>query len=127
MQDLEYVSIIPATQEIVDRLVAPAARADGSAVFNATQVVIKNKEVVGYLSIGAVPTTLCWLHKTKMQVRDSLAVNSFIENYVRNVCNSNIVIFPCHKSSPLYEYMTRVGYVASPEDVMFYKDLTKTI
>ncbi len=119
------LDIIPATQELVDKLVYPAAKADGAqGVFNATQVVVKNNEVVGYLSIDAVPTVLCWLHKTKMQARDSMFVKTFVENHVRNTCKSNIVIFPCPRTSPLFPYLSKLGYSECPGDVVFLKNLT---
>ncbi len=120
-----FLHIIPATQDLVDRLVVPAAKADGVVgVFCATQVLVKNNEVVGYLSINAVPTVLCWLHKTKMYIRDSIAVGSFIENYVQNVCNSNLVIVPSPSNGPLSKYLKRVGYAECEGDVVFMKNLT---
>jgi hypothetical protein len=122
------IDIIPATQDLVDRFVYPAAKADGAqGVFNATQIILKDDEVVGYLSINAVPTILCWLHKTKMHASDSFIVKMFFENYVRNVCGSDIVILPCPQSSPLYPYMTKLGYSECPGDVLFIKNLQKNV
>ena len=100
--------IIPATSENIEAAIA-AAKADDHGTCGITDVVMKDGEIVGHLSIGGVPQVLLWLDRKKTNPRDSLFTMNFYESIaMRNGWKTLIV--PCAEDSPLEPYLERVGY-----------------
>jgi hypothetical protein len=118
-----FLHIMPASQQLVEDYVYPEAEKDHHGVINATQVVVKDGEVIGYLSIGAVPAVYMWLHTKKTMPRDTQVIVSFIESHVLATTGNDKLIMPCQSSSPLYPYLARVGYIESDYDHVFFKNL----
>lgn len=103
-------------------LLDAAAAADGHGVFLPSHIVTKNKEIVGFLSIGQAPSVFTWLHTKKMNTRDTLGVLSFYESFI--ACSgARIVTVPCMTDSPLHPYMEKFGYRAVCPTTLFVKSL----
>jgi hypothetical protein len=97
-----------------------AAHADNHSVVRPTHIVRKDEGIIGYLSIGVLPTVLLWMDTKRAKVRDSLAVITFYENLV---APSGGVIIPVQSKSPYYPLMEQAGYEKAGDGTIFLKGL----
>lgn len=103
------------------QLVLDAAKADGGhGVFLPTDVVMKNGEIVGAISMGSVPLIMAWMHSTKVSPRDTLQIWQTVEGVQRRLGVPGIVI-PCQKTSPFHPVMERMAYLNLGTYDLFYK------
>ena len=86
------------------------AKADSHSVVFPTHVVEHGQQMIGYISLGAVPTVLVWLDSSRATIRDSMAVSNFFENMVSANGGTSIML-PCNDNSPFRPYIEQVGYV----------------
>ena len=59
------------------------------------------EELVGYLSIGAVPVVNVWMDSKKLKVRDSLTMLGQLEA-IMNHSGMDAYFLPCAEKSPYY-------------------------
>ncbi len=86
------------------------AIADNHAVIAPTHIIERNSQMLGYLSVGVIPTVIIWLDTDRANIRDSLAAMDFWENAVADRGGANVII-PCSEKSPFRSYVEKVGYV----------------
>lgn len=123
--DSHKILITPYLPSDADSLYT-AAQADNHGVAAPTHIVHKNRNTVGYLSIGVVPTVLLWLNSKQCLIRDSLEVVSFYETYLKQH-NVTGFLLPVPATSPMQPYVEKVGYqLASPNSMIYYKQLLPT-
>jgi len=118
----DFVKIVPATQWMVDNIIAKSLQSRGVGCWNITHGVFKGNKHLGQLSIGAIPLATLWLNE-EAKVRDSHVVAQFIENYVVSVLNQENVIVLSEPTCKLYPYLQRVGYEPTPYNKVYIKDL----
>ena len=92
--------------EVLQKLVA----ADKHALIAPSHVVERGNYMIGYLSVGVVPTVLVWLDSDRASIRDSMAVMNFYENAVIDRGCQQVIV-PCNDKSPFRPYIENVGYV----------------
>ncbi len=97
------------------------AAADNHAVIAATHIVERDYQMLGYLSVGAVPTVIVWLDSGRANIRDSMAAMNCWENILVDRGGTNVII-PCNDKSPFRPYVEKVGYVDMKVG-MFIKNL----
>jgi len=85
------------------------AKADNHKVILPTHVVIKNGEIVGYISHGAVPTVHMWMDSKKMKARDSVVVLNAAELIARER-KHKLMCVPCSEVSPYKDVMGADGF-----------------
>jgi hypothetical protein len=61
-----------------------------------------------YLSIGVVPTVLCWQHSQKVGPLDSLRLLGHLEGSLRQFKQ---ICIPCDPESPYNKLLPKAGYV----------------
>jgi len=86
------------------------AAADRHEVVLPSHVVERDHQMIGYLSVGVIPTVIVWLDSDRANVRDSMAVMTFYENAISDRGGSHVII-PCSEKSPFRPYIENVGYV----------------
>lgn len=109
------------TPEELQRLIA-AAKEDDHGVFGATHVIVKNDEIVGYLSAGSIPSMIVWLHTQKTDKFDAEKLMEFYENGLR-FQGAQFVMVPVPLKSPFHPFMERLGYVKLEDATIFVKGL----
>ena len=102
-------------QELRER----AAR-DDHVVLAPTHVVEKGGEIVGYLSIGAIPIVNVWMDSTQMGPRDSVAVLGQLDA-VMDYAGQPAYYMPCDKGSPFYPVMDKLGFGSLMETEIFVR------
>lgn len=104
----QFVRVRPVRPEDIERL-QHAASEDNHRVLAPTHVVTKSDEIVGYLSLGAVPVVHVWMDTKKVKVRDTLAVLTTMENIASNK-GWGLICLPCSDQSPYLPFMDKFGY-----------------
>jgi hypothetical protein len=99
------------------------AAADNHKVVAPTHVAMKNGEVVGYLSHGAIPTVLVWFDTKKVSAGDSTQLIVKMEEIAMSKGYPAIAV-PCSESSPYFPYMPKFGYHDLAQMHMFVRQLT---
>lgn len=90
-------------------LVAQRALADDHAFAFATHAVIKDGDIAGAWSLGAVPLVLVWHDRKRMGAADSLSIHKQVQAVMRDR-GTPVYMVPCNPDSPLHPYMQRVGF-----------------
>lgn len=119
MIDQPLIEIVQADASMMDELQKNAA-ADNHGVLQSTHVIKKNGEIVGFLSIGAIPTVHMWMDSKKTGVKDSIVM----EKFFMNECKKNgakFVVVPVPSHSPYAPLMEKAGYHKLSYDQMWLK------
>lgn len=119
--DNPLLQIRPATPDCLEKL-TQAAQEDNHAVLWPTDVLSKNGQVVGYVSIANMPAVHMWLHTQKVNVRDSMTVFSYINGLLARQGVKHYWL-PCQTKSPLFPFVERVGFHSTDYDHLFIGDL----
>lgn len=119
----QIARVRPAMQEDLSRIEA-AARADGCEVLYPTHYVEKNKEVVGYISLGVIPMVAAWLDSKKVKARDSIQLASFVDDAM-TLRGVQIYSMPIHSDSPAIPYFSQIGCIDAGQHTLFLKSSTK--
>lgn len=117
----QYAHLEPCnTQDKFERIVQ-LAREDSHDVINPTDVVMKNGEIVGYMSIASSPIIVGHFSTVKMHARDSFMLVNIAEHIVRRTGSAN-VIWPIGKESPFHQYFEKAGYKKLANVDLFVKE-----
>lgn len=114
------LSTIQSADEI-QRLVTAAAE-DDHIVVAPTHIVIKNDEIVGYASLGAIRMVNVWVHSKKVNKFESVRLLNEAENILR-AGGAGVVCMPCAEHSPFRPYMQRLGYTPLGQAAYCLKNL----
>ena len=117
-----FTRIIPATQWMVDNIIAKSKSSTGVGCYNITHGVFKDNQHIGHLSIGAVPLVTLWMTE-QAKARDTQAAVQFAENYVVSILNLDNMIVLSEPTCKLAPYIERVGYEKLPYNQVHIKDL----
>lgn len=101
--------LVPLTTVEQFKTLETAAREDGHGICAPTHLVVKRGEVVGYVSVCAVPMINVWLHTKKVKGRESAYVLNMAENLAA-AAGHNMVCVPCGPGSPFAPFINQVGY-----------------
>ena len=89
-----------------------AAHADRHSIAAVTQIIEKAGEMVGYISLDALPLAVVWFHSEKMKARDSYEAVKWIEwAMAQKKTRPQALCVPCNVLSPLLPYMPKLGYL----------------
>jgi len=106
------------------RVLEAAAKVDGHGVIAPTHIVEKDQTIVGYYSLGCVPTIFSWMDKDRVTQRDSLTTLSLAENELAlRVGQGSLICIQCQKDSPFHDVLTGLGYESVGEATIFIKKL----
>ena len=94
---------------------------DNHDVVNPTDLVIKNGEIVGYMSIASSPMVMGHFSTKKMHARDSFSLIQIAEHVVHRMGSKN-VLWPIGKDSPFHKYFTEMGYKKLATVDLFVKE-----
>jgi hypothetical protein len=87
-----------------------AARADGHALLAPTHAVLRDRQVIGYVSILAMPVVHVWMDSNAAGVRDSLSMLAQAEAIVRDRGAKHYYL-PCQQESPFFPLLEKAGFV----------------
>lgn len=122
----DHLTIRPAALHDIP-LIHEAAARDKHGVAAPTHVVIKNDEIVGYLSMCVVPTVLLWLDSKKCAASNTVAVQHYIDEYMQQHKQLGYLV-PIPDDSPARPFMSRLGFkLASPNTSIFFKSLSNEL
>lgn len=96
------------------------AKDDGHAALAPTNVVWKDNQIVGCVSIAAIPLIIPWMHTKLTTPRDSVNVMTVVEGLLRNGGATRWAM-PCVASSPYFKFMESFGYSNCGLTTLFIK------
>ena len=114
-----YPSLRLIKEEEIEQLIEKAAK-DDHQVVAPTHVIEKDGEIVGYMSIDAVPTVHSWFDSKVLKVRDSAVVDL----QLKAIMNNNGIehyFMPCASISPFRTVMESAGYKKLYDSTIFIK------
>lgn len=91
-------------------------------IIHATNILERGGELIGYISIGSMPSVHMFFDKNKATPHDYLTAMSYWEGAL---AANNVEAFwlPCESTSPLMQYVEKLGYIKSNFDNVFAKKL----
>jgi len=103
------------------RLVEAAAK-DDHLVIAPTHVMMRGEEIIGYLSLGALPVVQAWFDSKSGHVLDSLKMIEMGEAIfdTQGVKQFAVGVQP---NSPFAPHMARLGFVELGQTVLWHKTL----
>lgn len=90
------------------RAVGEAARANGDSMAWPTHSVRRGGEIIGGVSIAAMPLILLWHHGEKVQARDSIHLIHLYESIIETKGFPSVIV-ACRKESPYRQHMVKLG------------------
>lgn len=97
------------------------AREDDHDVINPTDLVVKNGQIVGYMSIASTPVAIGHFSTKSMHARDSFNLIQVAEHIVHRMGSKNMV-WPIGKESPFHKYFVDMGYRKLANVDLFVKE-----
>ena len=110
------ISIRPFRPEDDAELRANAEK-DGHSVWFPNWVLVKEKRIVGYLSINQLPLILSWQDSKAMGPSDSLEEIGFIKGAL---CGFKNFCIPCDPESPYMRFLPKAGFVPYTKPVHLF-------
>jgi hypothetical protein len=110
------------SEEKRQTLSAAALDDGGHGVFYPTDVIVKNGEMVGWLSVGFIPTCYLWLSTKHLTARDSVNILQVIEGVQRRL-GAPALVMPCKPTSPFRPVMGKLGFQQGDNLDFFWKQL----
>ena len=123
METSALLNIRPACVENIKPLVEAAAE-DNVHVIRATNVLEREGRIIGYLSIGNMPSVHMWFSKQHATKRDYLTAVSFYEGALAQQGVQDFWL-PVESTSGLFPFVEKLGYAKSNFDNVFVKQLIK--
>lgn len=99
-----------------------ALEEDNVHVIRATDILQRDGQIVGYLSIANIPCVHMWFRKKKAVMHDYLTAMAHFEGVLAKNQVQDFWL-PCESTSPLLKFIPEAGYVKSNFDNMFIKQL----
>lgn len=106
----QFASLQPFKNKDELQRVIQLAAEDQHTVINPTDVVMKNGQIAGYLSIANTPIVIGHFSTRIMRARDSFNLIHVAEHVVRRSTGAANVVWPIGESSPFYKFFPEMGY-----------------
>jgi hypothetical protein len=121
MTSSALLQIRPSTKGLLARLIANA-KENNVQVIHATDILERGGEIIGYVSIGSMPTVHMYFDPRKAVHQDYLTAMAYWEGVLaRNQIHD--FWLPCESTSKLLPFVEKLGYTKTPLDNMFFKHL----
>ena len=101
---------------------AHVAGADKHVLVRPTHIIEREKddELLGYVSVGAVPMVVMYMRPNTAKARESFQVEQECERLVA-ASGAPFLCMPCAMTSPFYKYLPRLGFTSFGLHDMFMK------
>lgn len=118
----ERARLVPIRDNETVKRLFEAARADDHMVIAPTHVMLRGTEIIGYLSLGAMPVVQSWFDSKTGHVLDSLKMIEMGEVVMasQGVTAYQVAV---SESSPFAPHMERLGYKPVGKTVLWQKQI----
>ena len=99
-----------------------AAKADNHQVLAPTHVMLRGDQIIGYLSLGGIPTVQAWFDTQSGHVLDSLKMIEMGEAILASQGAPGFCVM-VSKDSPFFPHMQRLGFEPVMETTFWKKKL----
>lgn len=105
----ERARLVPLKDNATARRLFEAAAADDHTVIAPTHVMVRGEQIIGYLSLGAMPVVQSWFDSKSGHVLDSLKMIEMGEAVIASQGASAYQV-AVSENSPFAPHMERLGY-----------------
>lgn len=105
----QFASLQPIKSKDQLQWIIQLAAEDQHNVINPTDLVVKDGEIVGYMSIANTPMVVGHFSTKVLKSRDSFNLIHIAEHIVKRTAGQNVV-WPVGINSPFYKYFPEMGY-----------------
>lgn len=111
-------------KQLSERLAAlnEGAAADQHVAIAPTHLVMKGEQVVGYGSLGGMPTMHVWMDTRHTNALDSVRMLEHAEVAWREKGVRHVLV-PCSENSPFAPHMERLGFRRLGPTVLYVKEI----
>lgn len=111
-------------QQLANQLSAlnECAAADQHVAIAPTHLVLKGEQVVGYGSLGGMPTMHVWMDTRHTNALDSVRMLEHAEVAWREKGVRHVLV-PCSENSPFAPHMERLGFRRLGPTVLYVKEI----
>jgi hypothetical protein len=92
-----------------------------------THVACNDNGIIGSASVGVIPFVSFWADSKAAKIRDTMAMiqcaEAVLAERAKLGLNPNLGIVACRKESPMYKYMTKLGFSQLAPVELFLKGL----
>lgn len=118
---MDFLIIKPVTSAAEVQAIQEAAKADprGHYPVCPTHYALRGGEIVGSLSVCAMPVSGIWSHSEKMGARGTAELVNIARNLAHAVSGGKKVVTLCAESSPIFPHMEPLGFKKLGSTVLF--------
>lgn len=100
-----------------------AAKEDNHVPTYPTHTVLCDGEIVGVMCINSIPVSTFWASSTKLNARKTFELINFCKT-MGNLASGKPIVTWCPKDSPIYPYMTKLGFKEHITTTHFIQEVT---
>ena len=119
---IDFLIVRPVLSEETLLAVRAAAAADPRGHYPACPThyaTMRDGEIVGSLSVCAVPVSGIWSHSVKMNARRTAELVNIARNLAHAARPGQKVVTMCAETSPIFPHMEAMGFVNIGKTVLF--------
>ena len=106
---LNFINVVPLATEKDRQILMAAAKEDHHVPLYPTHAVMKGNEIVGSLSIVAIPIVAAWMHTKKISHRNAFEIFNAGRNLGRYASGGRPLVTFCPMDSPPVNYLDELG------------------
>jgi len=118
----ERARLVPLKDNVTAKRLFEAAAADDHTVIAPTHVMMRGEQIIGYLSLGAMPVVQSWFDSKSGHVLDSLKMIEMGEAVIASQGAAAYQV-AVSENSPFAPHMERLGYKPVGKTVLWQKQL----
>lgn len=117
-----YINVKPVFTADDHHALIAAARDDNHDLLCPTHTILKDGQIIGSMSVIAIPLVTIWAHSQKTAPRNVVEIVNVARNIGRAKNNGNPVVTICAPISPIYPYMERMGFSKYGDTTIFLEN-----
>lgn len=118
----ERARLVPLKDNVTAKRLFEAAAADDHMVIAPTHVMMRGEQIIGYLSLGAMPVVQSWFDSKSGHVLDSLKMIEMGEAILASQ-GAQVYQVAVSENSPFAPHMERLGYTKVFTTTLWQKQL----
>lgn len=118
----ERARLVPLKDNVTAKRLFEAAAADNHTVIAPTHVMMRGEQIIGYLSLGAMPVVQSWFDSKAGHVLDSLKMIEMGEAVITSQ-GAQVYQVAVSEDSPFAPHMERLGYTRVFTTTLWQKQL----
>jgi hypothetical protein len=117
-----FINVKPIITKAALDAVQAAAAEDSHTLLCPTHIVFRDGEIIGSMSVIAIPLVNIWAHSQKSNVRNTVEIINAARNIGRQKNNGLPVVTICAPISPISPLMPKLGFTKYGDTTIYLED-----